>query len=235
MDQILSTVTVSATAIVIVLFALPSYIGVIHQKGLARGLTILAVTSLLFLLILGGAKQITFPFGNYTFADALGYKVGGVVPWTTAFAYTPILLAAFWLANKITSGVGRILLSAVFLTGMNAVIDPALAFMGIRTWESGGPFYAVPILNFVGWLVTGLITGAVLQSIWGKSEDDQEPEVGRSVAYSGFAIVWFWGGVNLGLNQWIPAAIGLTTGVLLLVLMYVERRRLQKANRKSKA
>ena len=224
MDQIISTAAPAAAAVVIALFALPSYIGLIRQKGWLKALGMVVVIGAILLAVQAAAIRFTFPFGDFSFGDALGYKLFGLVPWAVAFAYTPLVLATFWLSSKLTKNGFRVVLAGLFLAASNVVLDPALAFMGLRSWENGGPFYGVPILNFGGWLLTGLITACVLHAMWGK-----EDSVGRSVAYSGFAIVWFWGGVNLGLKQWVPGGIGIAIGVLILVLMSIERRRQKKA------
>lgn len=225
MNQLLLNAVPVVTAVAIVLFALPSFIGLLRQQGAARGVLILAALSAISLGILGLAVELSLPFGRFTFGETLGYQILGLVPWTTIFLYVPLVLLAFWLASKITQGVGRIFLTAIFAVVLNAVIDPALAFMGLRSWENGGPFFGVPILNFGGWLLAGLLLGIALQSLWNSDEDNP---VRRSVAYSGFAIIWFWGGVNLGLQQWIPGAAGIGIGLLVLILMFSEKRRSKK-------
>jgi len=224
MDQIISNAAPAAAALAIILFAIPSYIGLIRQRGLVKALAIVLALSTLILAIQAAAIEFRYPFGEFSFGDALGYKILGIVPWTITFAYLPLVLAAFWLASKLTKSGFRVILSGIFLAGANAVLDPALSFMGLRSWENGGPFFGVPVLNFAGWFITGIICALILQAFWGK-----ENEVRRSIAYSGFGIIWFWGGVNLGLEQWVPAGIGLGGGFLLLVLMIIEKRREAKA------
>lgn len=223
MDQIISTAAPAAAALVIVLFAAPSYIGLVRQQGFLKALGMVAIVGVVLLAILAAAIEFTYPFGDFGFGDALGYKLFGLVPWTIAFAYTPLVLACFWLSSKLTKSDFRVVLSGLFLAASNVVLDPALAFMGLRSWENGGPLYGVPILNFVGWLVTGIITACILHAMWGKEDDAR-----RSIAYSGFAIIWFWGGVNLGLKQWVPGGIGIAIGLLFIVLMSIERRRQRK-------
>jgi len=227
MDKIISNAAPAAAAVVIVLFALPSYIGLIRQKGVGKALTILLALSALILAIEAAAIRFSYPFGDFNFGDALGYKLLGLVPWAVAFAYVPMVLAVFWLSSKLSRRGWRVLLSGLFLAVANVIVDPALAFMGLRSWENGGPFFGVPILNFGGWFITGIITAWMLHALWGK-----EDEVRRSIAYSGFAIIWFWGGVNLGLKQWVPGGLGLAIGFFLLVLMAIEKRRERKVHKK---
>lgn len=223
MDQLLSTAAPAAAAILIVLFALPSYIGLVRQKGVIKALLAAVLISLVILAIQAVAIQFNYPFGDFTFGDSLGYQLLGLVPWTIAFAYAPLVLAVFWLSSKLTKGGFRVILAGLFLAAANVVLDPALALMGLRSWENGGPFYGVPVINFGGWFLCGVIASLILHKIWGKEDD-----VRRSIAYSGFAIIWFWGGVNLGLKQWIPGGIGVAIGLLLLVLMRIEKRRQAK-------
>ncbi len=226
MEQLLYSAAPVVAAIAIVLFAMPSYFGLIRQQGFGRALLILLILGALLCGLLGLGIQLSLPFGDFSFADTLGYQLLGLVPWTMAFAYTPLVLAAFWLASKLTEGAGRILLAAVLLAAMNIVIDPALSFMGLRVWEAGGPFLGIPFINFAGWFITGLVAGLAVHAAW---KDDDGAPVRRSIAYSGFAILWFWSGVNLGLKQWIPAAAGLVGGLLMLVIMYFEYRRAKKS------
>lgn len=229
MDQIIYTAVPVLAALFIVLFALPSYVSLVRQQGFGRGLLIIFAVGALMLIALGAAVQFALPFGAFTFADTLGYLILGVVPWTIAFAYTPLILASFWLGSKLTTNRGRILITALVVTLLNAALDPALAFMGLRSWDNGGPFFGVPILNFAGWFVLGLIAALLIQALW--QNDDEEP-ARRGLAFSGFAITWFWGGVNLGLKQWIPAAIGLGAGLFMLVLFINEKRREKNARKK---
>lgn len=226
MDQILSTAASSAAGIIIVLFALPSYVGLVRQKGFAKALAAIVFIGFIILAIQAAAIHYTYPFGDFSFGGVLGYQLLGLVPWAVAFAYTPLVLAAFWLSSKMSRSGLRVILSGLFLAAANVVIDPALSFMGLRSWENGGPFYGVPVMNFGGWFLVGLITAWVLQVLWGKEDD-----VRRSVAYSGFAIIWFWGGVNLGLKQWIPGGVGMAIGLIMLILMFIERRRQAKRTR----
>ncbi len=223
MNDIIKVATPVAAAVAIVGFALPSYIGVLKQKGLGRGALILLCLSAFILIMETIAVKTGLPYGKFSYGGAIGYKILGATPWPIAFAYTPLLLGAFWLARKVTEKKISVLLVALFATVAHFVIDPGLARMELWKWETAGPFYGVPVMNFAGWFITALVGATLLTYLWG------DTKVRRSLGYSAFAIVWFWAGVNLGLQQWIPGAIGIAVGFLLLTMMWTEKRREAKA------
>lgn len=222
MDETIKAIVPVASAVAIVGFALPSYIGVLKLKGFGKGLAVLLSLGIFALVIETIAVKTGLPYGKFSYGSAIGYKILGATPWPVAFAYPPILLGAFWLARKATTKAWSIPLTALFALVADIVLDPALTRMQLWQWENPGPFYGVPLLNFVGWFVSGLLGAMLLTYLW------QDTPVRRSLVYSGFALVWFWAGVNLGLQQWIPGAVGIAAGFLLIILMWNEKRRERK-------
>ncbi|MDQ3159111.1 MAG: carotenoid biosynthesis protein [bacterium] len=212
-----------ASAVAIIAFAVPAYVSVVKQKGMAKGPLILLILGLFALVVEGVSIKTGLPYGDFEYGSSIGFKLFGLVPWPVAFAYPPILIGAFWSASKITKGMWRVPLTALFALIVDVVIDPALTKMGIWVWESPGQFYGVPLLNFAGWLITGVVGAMILNYLWG------EAEVKRGMVASAFAIVLFWSGINLGLQQWIPGIIGMVVGILILFCMMIERKREKKA------
>jgi len=222
MQELIDLIAPIASALVIIAFALPSLISVIRQKGISKGPLILLILGVFTLLVEGISIETGLPYGNYEYGSGVGFKLFDTVPWPIAFVYPPIIIGAFWIASKITKGIWRIFLTAVFALLIDTVIDPALTRMEIWVWKTPGSFYGVPIMNFAGWFVTGLAGAFILHVLW------NETKVRRGMASSAFAIAWFWGGVNIGLNQWIPGVLGLVIGLGILVFMLLERRREKK-------
>ena len=93
-------------------------------------------------------------------------------------------------------------LTAVVATAVDLVLDPAAVNLGFWQWREPGFFYGVPIVNFMGWLLSCFVGALILHFLWGKKE------VPESVAYSGLAIVWFWTIANVFMIQIIPAVVG---------------------------
>lgn len=226
MEQALKAAVPTASAVAIILFALPSYIGTLRQKGLGRGVLILLSLSLFTLAVEAIAVKTHLPYGQFSYGSSVGYRLLNLVPWPIAFTYTPLLLGAFWLANKITGKVWRILLTALFVVAANLVLAPALVRMSIWQWQDNGVLYGIPAMALAGWFLVSLVGAYILSLLWG------DTPVRRSAAFSLFCIVWFWAGVNLGLEQWVPGAIGVGIGFLLLISMFFERRAEQRSEKR---
>lgn len=202
----------------VVIFALPSIISLLRQRGIFLGL-------LLFLLLAGislafetFAVKTGVPYGKYAYDAVLGNKILDAAPWTIGIAYPILLLGAFWLASKITDGFFRPLLTAIFTVVTTVVLDPAAVKLELWKWEHAGPVFGVPYTHFIGWFAAGIAGAWLIQAFWG------DKSVKRGLGFSGAMMVWFWTGVNIGISQWIPAAAGLAISILMFVIMIWERR-----------
>jgi putative membrane protein len=196
------------SSVFVVLFALPSYYAVINTKGWKRGLIILVSLGFYALLIESSAIHTGFPYGDFIYNDLLGQKVFGLTPWTVAFAWPPILLLSYWFArhctrfNLVQKYWGVAGLTAVIAMGIDLVLDPAAVNLGFWNWQEPGFFYGVPLVNFLGWLLSCFVGAIILHYLWG---DKKVPE---TLSYSGLAILWFWTVANVFMLQIIPAVVG---------------------------
>ena len=106
-------------------------------------------------------------YGEYHYTDYLGQKLGHV-PIIIPLAWFMMIYPSYIIANMIFSGkaisvqnkFSRIillaLLSAVIMTAWDLVIDPYLSGPTVQAWiwETGGPYFDIPIHNFFGWILT---------------------------------------------------------------------------------
>lgn len=164
------------------------------------------------------AVKTGVPYGKYAYDVVLGNKVLGGAPWTIAIAFPIVILGAFWLASKVTRGFLRPFLVALFSVVSAVVLAPAAVKLELWKWENAGQFFGIPPLYFAGWAVAGLAGAWLIQIFWGDNN------VRRGLAFSGLLAIIFWTGVNLGVNQWIPAAVGLVISVLMILIMIWERK-----------
>ncbi len=218
LENVPAAIASIAPAIGIALFAVPSYLGVLKQKKFT-GLLLLIVLGVYALAIETAAIKTGYPYGSFTYTDILGPKLLGTTPYAVALAYPPILLVAFWFASKFTRNFGRVILTAIFATLIDVVLDPATVKLEFWKWETPGIFYGVPLINFAGWLLTGLIGATIIHIFWGKAE-----RVKATVAYSGLAVLLFWTGVNAGIAQKIPLGVGAVYALVLLGVIVLEKQ-----------
>ncbi|MBA3758349.1 carotenoid biosynthesis protein [Candidatus Saccharibacteria bacterium] len=198
-------------SISVVLFAVPSYWATVKSLGKRRGLLLLAALGIYTLFIESLALKTGFPYGDFTYTDVLGNKVFGLTPWTVAFAYPPLLLLTYWYARMRHSNRWKIYFSTAFdAMLLDLVLDPAAVRLGFWYWDKPGFYYQVPLINFLGWLLTGYIGAIILHYLWGRT-----PKPTLPVAYSGLLILWFWTSVNVWLLQIVPALLGLLISVFL--------------------
>ena len=205
----------SLSAVFIALFALPSYVSLLRYTGARRGLPALIVLSVLPLLVEALAVWTGFPYGEFHYSGLLGYNVLGLVPASVSFAYTPILLGAMTVAGRFSGG--SLTRFAFFSTLVNVsidlVIDPAAVHTGFWAWTNPGVYYGVPLVNFMGWVVTGFVYAAVFYLLAGVEDDLPLPS---SVSTSLIWILCFWTGYNLLNMLLIPAVLGVAEVMALL-------------------
>src|SRR5207248_2740604 len=89
-----------------------------------------------------------------------------------SIAWFMMIYPSYVLANLIGDGhatgtrgglarlVWLAVLSAMVMTAWDLVVDPLMSgpSVGAWVWEEGGPYFGVPLRNFVGWMLT---TGTV--------------------------------------------------------------------------
>ena len=113
-----------------------------------------------------------YPFGNYEYTSGLGYKILGHVPFSIPLSWFYMGLASFLLGSIIASlqPIWSVLLGAYLLTAWDLVLDPAMAHPGLAlsfwVWHQSGPYFGMPIQNFVGWTATGALFMGLSRWLW---------------------------------------------------------------------
>jgi len=106
-------------------------------------------------------------YGRYYYTDVLGPKLGHV-PFLIPLAWFMMIYPSYVIANliadsRVTGSRGRpgrlvwlSVLSGMVMTAWDLVIDPILSGPAVRAWvwQDGGPYFDIPIQNYVGWIAT---------------------------------------------------------------------------------
>jgi putative membrane protein len=190
-----------------IIVALPSLYYLSRWTGLKTALLVFVILSGMVIIIEGFGVLSGFPYGSFFYTDLTGFKLFGVVPWTIAFAFIPLLLGIFVIILNYFKTLWKVvLLTALLLMCVDLVLDPVYVYLGIWIWITPGIYYGVPLSNFGGWIFTGLITAFVLFALlqW-KSVDSKDPPI--FIALSLILTLAFWSGYILWAGLVIPFAL----------------------------
>jgi len=117
-------------------------------------------------------------YGPYHYSDALGAK-SGHVPIIIPLAWFMMIYPSWRVAQALLRGVDmrsiagvtvRAVITAVAMTGWDMVMDPGMARAGTGVWERGGPYFGVPLRNYLGWMATTFLIYWAVGWLWRRGE-----------------------------------------------------------------
>lgn len=148
----------------------------------------LGLTALLTFLVPAIAVSLTseltgtstgFPFGDYSYLNGLGYKIGGLVPFTIPLSWFYLGLSSYLLARGGFAGQRStwwrhgiaIAVGALLLMSWDFVLDPAMSqtAMPFWYWHEPGAFFGMPYQNFAGWFLTGMLFMSIAAAFWSRN------------------------------------------------------------------
>lgn len=193
----------------IIIGALPSLYFYYKWAGRKNTLMIILILASLVLLIEGIGVFSGIPYGHFFYSDLMGIKIFGLVPWSVPFAFITLLLGTVTIAvHYVKKAWQIILLSTFLLVVIDFIIDPILVYMNIWIWVTPGFYYGVPLSNFFGWFITGLITSSVLLILI-KFQIITIQRIPIFIATSLILVLAFWSGFALWAMLIIPFIISL--------------------------
>ena len=106
------------------------------------------------------------PFGAYSYTALLGTKWFDRVPLLIPLSWFTMSWACWVIARQRSRGVQAVLLSAALLVAWDLLLDPAMSKVtSYWVWAERGTYYDMPLMNLVGWGVTGLVLFIILHKI----------------------------------------------------------------------
>ena len=127
----------------------------------------LAVYLLSLLSELAGTT-VGLPFGPYRYTDGLGPKWLGHVPVLIPLSWFFMALPSYAIARWRFRGsvAARVVAGSIVLLSWDLALDPAMSLVtSYWVWGVEGPYYGMPVLNLVGWYVTGLALMIALSAL----------------------------------------------------------------------
>jgi carotene biosynthesis associated membrane protein len=164
-----------------------------------------------------------WPFGAYTYGDALGPKIMERVPVGIPLSWFSLGLTSYALARltfrrfDVRAGTAASIALAVwFFVVWDLVLDPAMASRALPirfwTWHQGGPFFGMPLQNLAGWAATAALFMTISRWLWGDElAADRLPARFPVAMYAvnlGFAMA-----LNASVGLWVPIVMALALGV----------------------
>jgi putative membrane protein len=193
--------------------------GILHAMGRLGVRTALTIFAVSFTVSLGSELLGTYtglPFGVYGYTSLLGYKILDLVPFNIPTSWFFMLYASLAICGRLLQAkddnVSRwwwALMAGVVLTAWDVSMDPAMVKTRHWIWSipdlSGESalrqfigremFYGMPLTNWLGWLLTGILVARLMLMIVPPTR------WARDVAPSRFPLVLY------GVNGLLPIAI----------------------------
>lgn len=138
-------------------------------------------------------------FGFYRFSYLMGPKLDQI-PFAIPISAPFIIYVCWIVTNLIIDGqplpkkytTARIIFGAVLggmlMTTIDLSADPFCSTNGLWTWLERGPYYGVPLHNYIGWFITGLITYSVHGFMMRNNKESQSLLTSSSLAIKKWTI-----------------------------------------------
>jgi putative membrane protein len=215
-------VRTALTVLTVVVFAAATLTHAAVHRGLRWAAAYALVTAGTGLLAESVGTATGFPFGAYEYTGTLGPELLGVpvvIPLAWAMFAYPCLLVGQSLTR---SRLGAALVGGWALASWDLFLDPQMVEAGHWVWVDvttslpGSP--DVPVSNYLGWVLVGVLMVGLLQALPRRDADDRVPaalflwtyasSVLAFAVFFGRPVVALVGGLGMGLVA-VPYALHL--------------------------
>lgn len=205
------------SVIFIIFLAIPSYLALFTWLGWKKAIGVIIILSIYALTIETIAIITGIPYSKFEYSNLIGMKILGYAPFTVPFSFVPLFIGSIYLASlNVINKFKIVILASLFVLIADLVLDPAAVALNFWIWEANGIFYGVPLMNFIGWIITGFIAALIFIILFGdKINDNNKP---KAMMSSLFLIISFWSAVCIYLGLLIPGIIG----IIFLIYIFKE-------------
>ena len=206
------------------------------RHGGRTGAAVLGVVVVAAVVFEAVGTATGFPYGPYTYTDALGPKLLGVpylVPLAWLMMAWPSRVLAGLLTRRVRPGrrrAARVVVAAAVFAGWDVVLDPQLVQAGYWVWARPRPglpgIDTVPLTNLAGWLLAGLVLMGLLEVVVARTAVPGGPP---ALAAPLLVIAWMVAGGALAHALWLDlpgsAAWGAVLSLVVLAVLALQARR----------
>ncbi len=152
------------TSIFLFLQALILFILLCKTAGFIKSTVVTLTLLLLSFIIEYIAVKTSYPFGNYIYTGVLQPAIEAVPP-AIAFAWFSVTVSSYLISVDLFPGTGLFtvsFISSVTIFATDIMLEPFASFInGFWLWNLG----VIPLQNFAGWWVIGLLFSLFLSLI----------------------------------------------------------------------
>ncbi len=168
-------------ATTVVLGALAGVLHAASRFGTRRAATLAVVAFGVALTAELTGTATGYPFGPYSYTPLLGYRIGGLVPFNIPTSWFYMLYCSLAITGRLLTTRKAwtwALVGGLVLTAWDVSMDPAMVKTGHWLWhlDATAPdvlhrvfvsdaFYGMPLSNWLGWLLTGVIIARLMVAI----------------------------------------------------------------------
>jgi putative membrane protein len=160
-------------------FSGPSYVVLGALAALAHAAGTLGWKRAIALLLIGSVISLSsellgtstgLPFGDYQYTGLLGYRIAGLVPFPIPLSWFLMIYASLAICGRILPasddrrGKWRwAVLAGGVLVAWDVAMDPAMSAATKHwLWRQDGFFYGMPLINWFGWFITGVLVARTM-------------------------------------------------------------------------
>ncbi|UPW02322.1 carotenoid biosynthesis protein [Halorussus gelatinilyticus] len=196
---------------------LPLVAGLAPLVDRKAGLGLLAVTAYSYFIEYVGVHY-GVPYGEFSYELQLGPMVGGVPIGLPVF-FLPLVVNGYLLVLLLlprASRVERTLAALAVVLVVDLVLDPAAVGLGFWTYDGGGFYYGVPLSNFLGWILSGLVAVSIVEWSFDIEALADRLETCEFALDDFVSFVVLWGAMNVYFGNWVAVAlaVGLSAGLV---------------------
>ncbi len=185
------------------------------------------------------STRVGIPFGLYHYTGVThGQELYlADVPFMDSLSFAFLAYAAFCLARAAIGACARapltVALAGVLMMLLDVVIDPVAVrgdrwFLGrIFYYPDGGAYFGVPLSNFAGWALVGVVSIGLYVAVTGATVDRRGRPLGGVALY--YAVVAFNLAVTVWIGEFTIALVGLALHVAVVVSLTCVNRTVNAA------
>ena len=160
------------------------------------------------------------PYGEFAYGAGLGPTVAGVPVGLPVF-FVPLvlngyLLCLLLLGESARAAAVRLPVTVAAVVAMDLVLDPGAVALGFWRYAAGGPYYAVPASNYLGWVLSATVAVVTLDRAFVRTALLDRLAACEFALDDLVSFVLLWGAVNAWFGNPLPVLFAALFGLGLL-------------------